>query len=211
LAARVPAFRLLLITDRKLAGRPLPEVVQEALSAVAPGSVAIQLREKDLDTRPLLDLASALLPLCRARNAPLLVNDRIDIALALGLDGVHLPHASFKANDARRQLGPEKLVGVSCHSVAEVQDAKARRASYATFGPLFDTPSKRAFGPPVGLEELGRASAVGLPLYGLGGVTSVTALQVRQHGAVGVAAIGAWLGAQDTGGAVQRLIATLPG
>jgi thiamine-phosphate pyrophosphorylase len=93
LAARVPAFRLLLITDRKLAGRPLPEVVQEALSAVAPGSVAIQLREKDLDTRPLLDLASALLPLCRARNAPLLVNDRIDIALALGLDGVHLPHA----------------------------------------------------------------------------------------------------------------------
>ncbi len=121
------------------------------------------------------------------------MNDRLDIALALGLDGVHLPQASFKADDARRLLGPRRLIGVSCHSLAEVQEAKERGADYATFGPLFDTPSKREFGPPVGLGLLGRAVSLELPLYGLGGVTSFNAAQVKRHGAHGVAVIGAWL------------------
>jgi thiamine-phosphate pyrophosphorylase len=191
--ANIPAFRLLLITDRKRSAAPLPQMVEAALSSVPPGAVAIQLREKDLDARPLLELARGLQPICRAHQAPLLVNDRIDVALALDLDGVHLPQVSFKADDARGLLGPTKLIGVSCHSIAEVRDAIQRGANYATFGPLFETPSKRDFGPPLGLERLGEAAQAALPLYGLGGVTAINASEVRRSGAFGVAAIGAWL------------------
>ncbi len=82
----------------------------------------------------------------------------------------------------------------------------ARGADYATFGPVFETPSKRDFGPPLGLEELRKAADFGLPLFGLGGVTSVTASRVRQTGAFGVAVIGAWLGAENAREAVQRLL-----
>jgi thiamine-phosphate pyrophosphorylase len=204
-----PEFRLLLITDRKLAKRPFAELVEAALCAAPPGTLAIQLREKDLDARAVSELAGALLPICRARQAPLVVNDRIDVALALDLDGVHLPRASFKADDARRLLGPAKLIGVSCHSVAEVRDARDRGADYATFGPLFDTPSKREFGPPVGLKRLREAAQAGLPLFGLGGVNVGNRQQVLESGALGLAAIGAWLqSAEEVETAVRALVGT---
>jgi thiamine-phosphate pyrophosphorylase len=202
---------LLLITDRKLCPLSLVECVAGALAVAPPGSVAVQLREKDLDARALRDLAKALLPLCRARGARLLVNDRIDVALALDLDGVHLPQASFAAAAARRLLGPSRLVGVSCHSPAEVQAACAGGASYATLGPIFDTPSKRAFGSPVGLELLREASALGLPLFGLGGIVAGNAREVLRQGAVGLAVIGAWLGDGAPGPAVERLLWQLDG
>jgi thiamine-phosphate pyrophosphorylase len=204
-----PAFRLLLITDRKLARRPLPELVGAAVSAAPPGWVAIQLREKDLDTIAQVELARALLPICRARAAPLLVNERIDLALTLGLDGVHLPQASLKADVARQLLGQDQIIGVSCHSVEEVREAQRRGADCATFGPLFDTPSKREFGPPLGLGKLVEATELGLPLYGLGGITALTAPAVRESGAFGVAAIGAWL--QSTEEAVSVAVRALLG
>jgi len=205
-----PAFRLLLVTDRKLARRPLPELVETALASAAPGLIAVQLREKDLEARALAELARALVPVCRARGAPLLVNDRLDVALAVGAGGVHLPQASFKADDARRLLGPDKLVGVSCHSIEEVRDAKGCGAGYATFGPVFDTPSKRRFGPPVGLERLREAARLSLPLYGLGGVGVDNAGEVLEGGAAGVAAIGAWVGssAEALPGVVRALLGT---
>ena len=191
---------------------PLLQIAEAALSSVPPGSVAIQLREKHLEARELVELARALLPICRARRAQLLVNDRIDIALALDLDGVHLPQASFKADDARRLLGSEKLIGVSCHSSEEVRNAVQCSADYATFGPIFDTPSKREFGPPVGLEVLrGASEATELPLYGLRGITEDNAQTVVGNGAVGIAVMGAWLAGQNAREAVQRLLAALPG
>jgi len=201
----IVSFRLLLITDRQRSALPLAQMVEAALASVPPGSAAVQLREKDLEARALFQLAAELLPVCRAHRAPLLINDRIDIALALDLDGVHLPQASFRADEARQLLGPSKLVGVSCHSTDEVAQARQLGADYATFGPIFDTPSKREFGPPVGLEALREASTLGLPLFGLGGVTRANAAEVMRERASGVAVIGAWLGEKDAGRAVQRL------
>ncbi len=169
----------------------------------------VQLREKDLGGRALGELARELLPLCRARGAPLLINDRVEVALALGLEGVHLPAASFPVGAARALLGPDRLLGVSCHYRADVAAARAGGADYATFGPLFDTPSKRTFGAPLGLAALSDAALEGLPLFGLGGVEVERAAGVARAGARGVAVIGAWLGAGDPATAVEQLVAAV--
>ena len=136
----------------------------------------------------------------------LLVNDRIDVALAAGADGVHLPSAGIPPGDARGLVGKGRLVAVSCHSAADVVRARDGGADFATFGPVFDTPSKRGYGAPVGLDRLREASALGLPLVGLGGVDPSKAPTVVAAGAYGVAAIRAWLGAADPGVVVQELL-----
>jgi thiamine-phosphate pyrophosphorylase len=195
-------FSLLLITDRRNSVVPLPAAVEAALATVPPGVAAVQLREKDLGGRALAELARVLLPLCRARQAPLIVNDRADVALALGLDGVHLARTSIDPVDARKLLGPASLIGVSCHSTAEVA-AACGSADYATLGPLFDTPSKREYGPPLGPEVLAEARPLALPLYALGGITPARVEAVRE--AHGLAAIGAALGARDPGQATAAL------
>lgn len=193
-----------LITDRRLA----PDLLARARAALAglpPGAVALHLREKDLGGRALLELARALRQACHAAGQRFLVNDRLDVALAAGADGVHLPSAGVPPGDARRLLGPSALVGVSCHSEADVRRALAGGASFATFGPVYDTPSKRAFGPPVGLAVLRAAARLGLPLVALGGVDAARAAEVRAAGARGVAAIRAWLVGGDPAEAVRAL------
>jgi thiamine-phosphate pyrophosphorylase len=193
-----------LITDRRL----VPELAaraDEALAGLPPRTAAVQLREKDLGGRDLLVLARALAAVCRARGQRLIVNDRLDVALAAGADGVHLPAAGVAAEDARRLLGPDALVGVSCHSAADVARAHDAGASYATFSPVYDTPSKRAFGAPVGVAALREAARLGLPLVALGGVTAERVPELRAAGARGVAAIRAWLAGDDPAGAVRRL------
>jgi thiamine-phosphate pyrophosphorylase len=198
-----------LITDRRLAP-DLPARVAAALAGVPAGTVAVHLREKDLGGAALLALARAILPACRARGARLLVNDRVDVALAVGADGVHLPAAGIPPEAARRLLGPAALVGVSCHSAADVERARAAGASYATFSPVWDTPSKRAYGPPVGLAALQGAARLGLPLVALGGVEPSNAGQAFAAGAAGVAAIRAWLVGPDPASAVAALLARRP-
>ncbi len=197
-----PGFSLLLVTDRKASPVPLPEAVAAALGAAPPGVAAVQIREKDLGGRALAELARALQPLCRARGAPLFVNDRADVALAVGLSGVHLAGTSISAADARELLGGAAIVGVSCHSRDEVA-AAAAAADYATFGPIFDTPSKRAYGPPKGPAALAEAAALGLPLYALGGVRPENVVGIT--GARGIAALSCGLGAPDPAEAVRRL------
>lgn len=199
-----------LITDRRL----VPDLVRHAAAALGglpPGAAAIQLREKDLGGRDLLAIARDLVTVCRAHGQRLVVNDRIDVALAAGADGVHLPAAGVTAEDARRLLGSGALVGVSCHSARDVARALAGGASYATFSPVYDTPSKRPYGPPVGLDALREAARLGLPLVALGGVTVARAPEVRAAGAAGVAAIRAWLEAPDPAAVVHALAAlTVP-
>jgi thiamine-phosphate pyrophosphorylase len=199
-----------LITDR----RSVPDLCAragEALAGAPPGTIAVHLREKDLPARELLVLARALVAVCRAREQLLLVNDRLDVALAAGADGVHLPSAGVPPAAARRLLGPAALVGVSCHSAADVLRARDGGASYATFGPVYETPSKRPFGPPVGLAALSEAARLGLPLVALGGVDAERAPEVVRAGARGVAAIRAWLEAARPAEAVRALLAaTLP-
>lgn len=197
-----------LITDRRLAP-DLAARADAALAGVPSGIVAVHLREKDLGGRELLALARELADVCRARGQVLLVNDRLDVALAAGAAGVHLPSAGIPPVDARRVLGPAPLVGVSCHSAADVSRARAGGASFATFGPVYDTPSKRAFGAPVGVAALAAAARLGLPLVALGGVTPARVAEVMAAGATGVAAIRAWLEGADPGAAVQRLAAAV--
>lgn len=198
-----------LITDRRLAP-DLAGRADAALAGIAPGRVAVQLREKDLGGRDLLALARALAAVCHARGQLLLVNDRADVAVAAGADGVHLPAAGIPAAEARRLLGPDALVGVSCHSLEDVRRAREGGAGYATFGPIHDTPSKRPYGPPLGVEALRAAAALGLPLVALGGMDALRAPEAFAAGAAGVAVIRAWLAGADPAAAVRALLAASP-
>jgi thiamine-phosphate pyrophosphorylase len=216
-----PDFRLYMVTDRKLAARHggLLAVVEAALSAAspaAPGAVAVQLREKDLEARELYELARALRERCSRYGAPLLVNDRLDVAIAAGADGAHLPANSFAVADARRLMGPAALLGVSTHQVSEVAEAKAAGADFAVFGPVYEPLSKPGYGATSGAEKLGAAcrTAPELPLYALGGITAERVRELGQslrgsdHPA-GVAVIGAVLGADDPARAMCDLMHAL--
>jgi thiamine-phosphate pyrophosphorylase len=197
-----------LITDRRLATE-LAAHVEAAIAGAPPGRVAVHLREKDLAAREQLALARTLRGVCHAHGQLLLVNDRLDVALAAGADGVHLPSRGVAAADARRLLGPAALVGVSCHSADDVARARDLGASYATFGPVYDTPSKRPFGAPVGLDRLRDAVRLGLPLVALGGVDAARAREVAGAGAAGVAVIRAWLEGGDPAASVRALLDAL--
>jgi thiamine-phosphate pyrophosphorylase len=196
--------RVHLITDRRLAP-DLAGAARRALAGLPPGTAAVHLREKDLGGAALLAEARVLLAALRPMGQLLLVNDRADVALAAGADGVHLPSAGLPPAEARRLLGAGLLLGVSCHGEDDVARARAGGADYATFGPVFDTPSKRAFGPPVGLPALGRAARLGLPLVALGGVDPGNAAAAVEAGAYGVAALRAWLSGPGVAAAVRAL------
>jgi thiamine-phosphate pyrophosphorylase len=201
--------RVHLITDREVCPDPAA-VARLALDGLPPASVAVHVREKAVDGAALLSLARALAIEVHRAGQLLLVNDRLDVAIAAGADGVHLPSAGVPAADARRLLGPGALVGVSCHGAEDVRRAMAGSADYATFGPVFDTPSKRRYGSPVGIEALEPAAAIGLPLIGLGGVGLENASAVVAAGAYGVAAIRAWLASPDPRAAVRALVEAMP-
>lgn len=200
-------FRLYQITDRRSlpAGRTLEEAVRAALDG---GIDAVQLREKDLPAAALLPLAERLRQLTAEYGAKLLINDRIDVALAVDADGVHLGGHSLPPTIARKLLGPRRLIGVSCHSLADVQAAPP--ADFATCGPVFFTPSKAAFGAPLGLEAFAAiCAAAPLPVFALGGVTPDNAAAVRAAGAAGLAFIGAVQNAADPTAVARHLRALL--
>ena len=187
----------------------LPAALRAALAGLPPGAVAVQLRARGVPGGSLLALARAVGEVCRAASMPMLVNDRLDVALAAGADGAHLPAAGVPPAEARRLLGPGAILGVSCHSAAEVIRARDGGADFATFGPVHDTPSKRGYGPPVGLARLREAAGLGLPLLALGGVDAGNAREAVAAGAHGVAVIRAWLAAADRASAVRALLAAV--
>jgi thiamine-phosphate pyrophosphorylase len=201
-------FDLYVITDRQqTAGRPLPAVVEAALCG---GARALQLREKDLAPRDLLPLAQEMHRLTQAYGARLLINDRIDVALAVNADGVHLTTTSLPVDVARQLLGPNRLLGVSTHSRAEAQVAAEGGADFIVFGPVFFTPSKAPYGEPVGLEALRDAcAAVALPILAIGGIKKVNLDQVVAAGANGIAVISAVIAADDPTAATQDLLGAL--
>jgi thiamine-phosphate pyrophosphorylase len=221
LASRVSRrtrFRLYLVTDRSLAGEPnLVAACDAILARVArefgPGAVALQLREKDLPARDLYALARALRAVCTRAGATLLVNDRIDVAIAAAADGVHLPADSFAVEDARALLGPARLIGVSTHSLAELGRAARAGADFAVFGPVYHPISKDAYGPARGLDDLKAAvESVELPVYALGGITIARAgevLRATDGRIAGVAAIGSVFGAESPADAACALIRAL--
>jgi thiamine-phosphate pyrophosphorylase len=201
-------FRLLLVTDRNhTQGRPLPSLLRQAVEAGVP---AIQLRERDLPTDALLSLAREIRAFTAPRAVPLIINDRVDLMLALNLDGVHLRASSLPVAVVRRLVGPDRLVGVSTHSLAEVKDAGREGADYVVFGPVFDTPSKRQFGAPAGLETLAEVCRVSdVPVFAIGGVTGASVPDLRRAGAHGVAVIGAILARADVAAATRELSASI--
>src|SRR5256712_12086579 len=201
-------FSLYLVTDRhQTCGRPLQDVVSAALRA---GVRAVQLREKDLPTRLLLALAREMTDLARSYGARMLVNDRADVCLAAGSDGTHLPAAGLRPAAARRLLGPGRLIGACPHSADEAARAQTDGADFIVLGPIFATPSKRAFGPPTGLCSLERARMrCQVPLFGIGGVTASRVREVVKAGAHGVAGVGSGVGGGDIRSAPPEVLTAL--
>ena len=146
----------------------------------------MQLREKDLSARELYDLGARLQEVLSSHRVPLLINDRLDVALALDADGVHLAGHSLPTRSARRALGPDKLLGVSTHSLDAARQAAEEGADFVVFGPVFATPSKLAYGPPQGLPQLAAVvREVPIPVLGIGGIKPANL-------AAGAANRGAW-------------------
>jgi thiamine-phosphate pyrophosphorylase len=179
--------RLYAITDQRLAGCGVEENVSRLLTA---GVRLIQLRDKQATPKTLLEIARACLRLTKDAGALLIINDRVDVALASGADGVHLGQDDLGVDDARRLLGPEKIIGVSTHSMTQFEQALKTSATYIAVGPIFPTLTKEAAEAAVGLQLL--AAARGLtdrPLVAIGGISIERARAVYKAGADSVAVI----------------------
>ncbi len=200
-----PAPPLCLVTDRvQTRGRELAAVVSECLAAGLP---SVQVREKDLPAADLALLCRRLRESTRAAGALLIVNDRVDVALAVGADGVQRTHASLPVEDIRRVAGSRLAVVASVHSAAEARDAEAAGADWVVFGPVYDTPSKRPHGAPQGLASLTRVvQTVRVPVVAIGGITPERVGEVRRAGAAGVAVISAILTADAPAEATRRFL-----
>lgn len=201
-------LRLTLVTDRgQTRGRELVTVVEECLAAGLP---AVQVREKDLG-------AAELALLCRRLRGPtldtqalLVVNDRVDVALAVGADAVQRTSTSLPVKDIRALVDKRLRIGASVHSLPEALEAEINGADWLVFGPVYETSSKRPYGPPQGLDALARvARAVSIPVIAIGGITPERVRDVRRAGARGVAAISAILAADSPAGATRRFLDAL--
>jgi thiamine-phosphate pyrophosphorylase len=207
-------LRLTLVTDRtQTGGRDLAAVVEECLAAGLP---AVQVREKDLAASAVADLCRRLREPTRERGALLIVNDRADVALAVGADAVQRTHASLSVADlrgvaARASAASTRLrIGASVHSLEEARAAEAEGADWIVFGPVYDTASKRRYGAPQGLVKLEQVTgAVRIPVVAIGGITPERVADVRAAGAHGVGAISAVLAAESPATATKRFLDAL--
>jgi len=206
-ARRRRAPLLYIVTDRHATGgRALDDVIARALAGAAdagapPGAVAVQLREKDLDAGALLELARPLRALTEAHGAAFYVNDRVDVALAAGADGVHLAGASMSPADVAA-VAPSLSTAISAHGAADLaRVTNSTNLGFAVLGPVFETPSKRGYGAPLGLDVLAATVRVSptVPLLAIGSVTVDNARACLRAGAAGIACIRAILSAGDPG------------
>jgi thiamine-phosphate pyrophosphorylase len=206
-AAMKVDFKLYLITDRHATKLPLPQAIRLALQG---GVRAVQLREKDLPVRELLALALELRTLTRDFGAKLFINDRVDVAVAIEADGVHLGHQSMPVDAARKVVGEDLLIGVSTHNLEEARAAESGGADFITFGPVFDTPSKSKYGDPVGIDSLKQLkNELSIPIIALGGIKSGNISRAMGAGATGVAMISAIMAAEDITKASAKIIETI--
>ena len=205
---RRPDYRLYLVTDRELArGRPLVELVGQA---VAGGVTVVQLREKEASTRDFVALAERLQQLLVPLRVPLIINDRIDVALAVSAAGVHVGQSDMPAERARRLLGDDRLLGVSVSTVEEARRAEAAGADYLGISPIYATPTKTDTPTPVGLTGLASLRATTrLPLVAIGGLHAGNLLPVLASGADGIAVVSAIMAADDPAAAARDLRAEI--
>jgi thiamine-phosphate diphosphorylase len=195
---------LYVITDRELSkGRPLEEVVNVALEG---GATVIQLREKKLTDREIFIMGMKIKPLIQKADACFIINDRIDLALALDADGVHLGQSDLPLNIARKLMGEKKIIGISVKTIEEAQEAEAQRANYLGVGSIYPTKTKKDTGPIVGPQRISQIrKAVDLPIVGIGGIQLHNIKEVIKAGAVGIAVVSAVMGAPDMAEACRAM------
>lgn len=202
----MPAFDLsvYLVTDRRLGGgRPLLDIVAAAVDG---GVTLVQYRDPEAKTRELVDTARALVALLRPRGVPLLVNDRVDVALAAEADGVHVGQSDMRAEDARRLIGPDRILGLSITEAADLERGGVAAADYLGVGPIFAQSTKRDAAPPMGLEGLERIRALTtLPIVAIGGVGAANGADILAAGADGLCVVSAIMAARDPRAAAEEL------
>lgn len=190
-------FKLYLITDRKVLSSQF-SLLSSVEAALKGGVKAVQLREKDLGTRELLDMAYTMREITDKYRAKLFINDRVDIALSVEADGIHLGQKSIPAYAVRRIVKDKFMIGVSAHSIEEAKQAEKGGADFITLGPVYQTPSKLKYGQPLGVDIIRKAKdEISIPVFAIGGIKKDRIKEVLDAGADGVALISGILGAKD--------------
>jgi thiamine-phosphate pyrophosphorylase len=195
---------LYLCTDRLLArGRPLAAVVE---AAIAGGVTMVQLREKEASSREFYETALEVQAVTRRHKVPLVIDDRLDIALAVGAEGLHIGQSDLPLPAARRLAGKDMFIGVSASTVEEALEAERNGADYLGAGAVYPTGTKADAGEAIGLERFGEiCAAVKIPVAGIGGVNAENAGAVMKAGAAGIAVISAILSQSDIQTAAREL------
>ena len=198
------ALKLYLVTDRDLSlGRSLEEVVREA---VAGGVTMVQLREKDAATGEFIELGRRLKAVLKPLGIPLIINDRVDVALAVDADGVHIGQSDMSYADARRLLGPDKIIGLSVENFKDLEVANELDVDYIGISPVYGTPTKTDTAEPFGLEGLRKAVLMSVhPTVAIGGMNASTIRDVMAAGADGVAVVSAICSAPSPHTAAEEL------
>ena len=197
-------LKLYLVTDRDLSlGRSLEEVVSEA---VAGGVTMVQLREKETSTGEFVDLANRLMHMLKPLGIPLIINDRVDVALAVDADGVHIGQSDMPYEIARKLLGPDKIIGLSVENFKDIEKANALDVDYVGISPVYDTPTKTDTAEPFGLEGLRKAVNMSKhPTVAIGGMNAGTIADVMAAGTDGVAVVSAICSAENIREAAAQL------
>jgi thiamine-phosphate pyrophosphorylase len=198
-------YQLCLVTDSALAnGRSLAGIVAAAVNG---GVTLVQLREKTASTRAFIEQAKVLKRLLAPLRVPLLINDRIDVALAAGADGAHVGQQDMPVALARQLLGPAAIIGLSITELGQVRDRDVELADYLGVGPIFAQSTKLDATPPLDLDGLAEVRrATGKPIVAIGGVSAANADAVRSAGADGIAVVSAIMGADDPRAAAAALV-----
>lgn len=200
-------YSLYVITDKKLGNGSIEEAVRKA---IAGGATIVQYREKNADTAEMVRTAGCLHRITKAAGIPLIINDRLDVALAVNAEGVHVGQEDMAASTARKIIGDGKLLGVSARTVDEASAAVRDGADYLGVGDIFGTASKNDAGVPIGLKMVKKiADRVTIPVVGIGGITKVNAASVMESGADGIAVISAIIGKPDPEREARELMAII--
>ena len=193
----------ILITNREICEAKLADIISQAIDG---GVETVQFREKGLSTVELYVLASEIREITREKGANLIINDRVDIALAVDADGVHLGWQSLGIEIVREMIGHDKLIGFSAHNLQEAETAEHSGADYVTISPIFDTKYKDYFVAPLGTEIIGKIKEeIGIPVIALGGINENNVNDVLENGADGIAVISAILQSQNPRQSATRL------
>lgn len=197
-------YSLYLVTSAELSrGRSLSHILSAAIRG---GVTLVQYRQKDASTRQMIEEARELGALCRSHRIPFIVNDRVDVAMAVGADGVHVGQDDLPATLARQWIGPDKILGVSVENADQVRLAVAAGADYVGASPIFATPTKPDASPPIGLQGLQALARVcPIPVVAIGGLNITNAALAIQAGAAGLAVVSAIISAKDPENAAREL------